>query len=59
MQFYLAWLIDQQAIISTIDDTGFDAALVDSPQRAKISFLVKVENSGAGCYKVVLPNPYT
>jgi Cu+-exporting ATPase len=102
-------LIDQQAITSTTGDTGFDAALVDSPQRAKISFLVKgmnnyedrksveevlcdlkgvweftvsamagkvetsidsevtglravadaVENSGAGCYKVVLPNPYT
>ncbi len=34
-------LIDQQTIISTTDDTGFDVALVDSPQRAKISFLVK------------------
>ncbi|CAK9274381.1 unnamed protein product [Sphagnum jensenii] len=38
-------LIDQQAIISTTDDTGFDAALVDSPQRAKISFLVKGMNN--------------
>ncbi|CAM6021841.1 unnamed protein product [Sphagnum balticum] len=34
-------LIDQQMIISTTDDTGFDVALVDSPQRAKICFLVK------------------
>jgi hypothetical protein len=32
-------------IISTTDDTGFDAALVDSPQRAKISFLVKGMNN--------------
>ncbi len=38
-------LIDQQAIISTTDDTGFDAASVDSPQRAKISFLVKGMNN--------------
>jgi Cu+-exporting ATPase len=38
-------LIDQQAIISTTDDTGFDAALVGSPQRAKISFLVKGMNN--------------
>jgi len=38
-------LIDQQVIISTTDDTGFDAALVDSPQRAKIAFLVKVMNN--------------
>jgi Cu+-exporting ATPase len=38
-------LIDQQAIISTTDDTGFDAALVDSPQRAKISFLLKGMNN--------------
>lgn len=41
-------LIDQQAIISTTDDTGFDAALVDSPQRAKISFLVKGMNNYDG-----------
>ncbi len=33
-------LIDQQAIISTIDDAGFDAELVDSGQRDKISFVV-------------------
>ncbi|CAM6075998.1 unnamed protein product [Sphagnum tenellum] len=38
-------LIDQQVIISTTDDTRFDAALVDSPQRAKIDFLVKVMNN--------------
>ncbi len=38
-------LIDQQATISTTDDTGFDAALMDSPQRAKISFLVKGMNN--------------